>query len=372
MRRDPTEFRERFQRWRDTGESQYDAGRIRKYEDGKDARKLEYHPEGDYYYGGNLFGKGNELVVKGSASPKLYMHPWKTERDLRQQLNEDYYSQPQVEGWKKDLSKPLSPVDPAGEFVVANAVLNPAFKYLFGDIFKVVGSKGISLLGKAGQGANKLASRTTPKTTAENATSITPEQWTAAQDAAIARGDMAEAQRLRDLHFQVSAPNTVASVNGQPLQLYHGTDATFNAFDISKYGNTDGGTFGRGLYTTPVKEYAELYGKNNMPLYMKLDNPRDYRNSSIGDLIAEKLAFGDDFATGIGIDGVIGRPSWKGFKGLEEYVSHNPKNVKSSLPITYDDNGVRIPLGKRDNFKLNDIRYAIAPFLIGGAAYQLK
>ena len=36
----------------------------------------------------------------------------------------------------------------------------------------------------------------------------TPEQWTAAQDAAIARGDMAEAQRLRDLHFNINAPNT--------------------------------------------------------------------------------------------------------------------------------------------------------------------
>ena len=208
--------------------------------------------------------------------------------------------------------------------------------------------------------------------TAENAASMTSEQWTAAQDAAIARGDMAEAQRLRDLHFKVSAPNTVASVNGQPLQLYHGTDATFNAFDISKYGNTDGGTFGRGLYTTPVKEYAELYGKNNMPLYMKLDNPRDYRNSSIGDLIAEKIAFGDDFATGIGIDGAIGRPSWKGFKGLEEYVSHNPKNIKSSLPITYDDNGVRIPLGMRDNFKINDIRYGLLPFLGLGMAENLN
>ena len=41
------------------------ANLIPHYEDGKDARKLEYHPEEDYYYGGNLFGKGNELVVTG-------------------------------------------------------------------------------------------------------------------------------------------------------------------------------------------------------------------------------------------------------------------------------------------------------------------
>lgn len=63
MKKDPTEFRQRFQRWRD-GEQVYKDG-LPHYEDGKDARKLEYHPEEDYYYGGNLFGKGNELVVTG-------------------------------------------------------------------------------------------------------------------------------------------------------------------------------------------------------------------------------------------------------------------------------------------------------------------
>lgn len=41
--------------------------------------------------------------------------------------------------------------------------------------------------------------------TKANAHKITPKQWTAAQDAAIARGDMAEAQRLRDLHFMTKA-----------------------------------------------------------------------------------------------------------------------------------------------------------------------
>ena len=34
------------------------------YEDGKSPRKLEYHPEGDYYYGGKVF-PGKELVVTG-------------------------------------------------------------------------------------------------------------------------------------------------------------------------------------------------------------------------------------------------------------------------------------------------------------------
>lgn len=207
---------------------------------------------------------------------------------------------------------------------------------------------------------------TIPQITVDNAAMMTDAQWDAAYNAAVKAGDMTEVQRLRDLHFMNNAPNTVASVDGKPLQLYHGTNGNFTTFDLSKFGSTDGGTFGRGIYTTPVEEYAQLYGKNNMPLYMKLDNPRDYRGYQIGDLIAEKLAFGDYFGTGIGIDGVIGRPSWKGVKGLTEYVSHNPKNIKSSLPITYDDTGDIIPLSKRDNFKLDDIRFMLPWGIIGG------
>jgi len=39
------------------------------------------------------------------------------------------------------------------------------------------------------------------------------------------------------------------------------------------------------------------------------------------------------------------------------YIAKKPNNLKLADAVTYDDNGVRIPLGERDNFKLNDIRY---------------
>ena len=66
------------------------------------------------------------------------------------------------------------------------------------------------------------AQKKTPWITAENAANITPEQWTAAQDMAIRRGDMAEAQRLRDLHFRAKAPNTKAiNADGSPTRTYH-------------------------------------------------------------------------------------------------------------------------------------------------------
>jgi hypothetical protein len=87
--------------------------------------------------------------------------------------------------------------------------------------------------------------------TTENATSITPEQWTAAQDAAIARGDMAEAQRLRDLHFKVNAPEADVP------DMYHGTyyENIGNSINIGNaFRNNSNPNIN--FYTTPSKQYA--------------------------------------------------------------------------------------------------------------------
>ena len=89
MRRDPTDFRERFAKWKN-GEQVYKAG-LPHYEDGKDARKLEYNPEGDYYYGGNLFGKENQLVVTGqNRKQKPYWVTANTKQATFNDLNKAY------------------------------------------------------------------------------------------------------------------------------------------------------------------------------------------------------------------------------------------------------------------------------------------
>jgi hypothetical protein len=54
-----------------------------------------------------------------------------------------------------------------------------------------------------------------------------------------------------------------------------------------------------------------------------------------------------------------------------EYTFFDPKQYKLADAITYDNNGVRIPLGKRDNFNINDIRYGLLPFGIGLTGYGL-
>ncbi len=271
-----------------------------------------------------------------------------------------------------------------------------------------------------------------PQITAENAASVTPEQWTpeqwtAAQDAAIARGDMAEAQRLRDLHFKVSAPNTKTDV-----PLWTSSEDAFNSFDLSHFGETDSGFFGYGHYLTPIEKYAATYHPINRKFYANIENPyigsndqyfnriqyvkdrlakrkenvmrnlRDGKltkfskklgineNTSLED--AERLVdkyiadetvkwndkyvkYADEFK---GKDGVL---SWRELQGIpnkqegiyREVVVPRGEQIKSADAITYDDNGVRIPLGERDNFNINDIRYGLLPFLgLGAAAYGLN
>ena len=198
--------------------------------------------------------------------------------------------------------------------------------------------------------------------TAENAASITPEQWTAAQDAAIARGNTAEAQRLRDLHFKVSAPKTeVVDINGNPQLVVHKTPNTFTIFDNNRSIDQ------LNWFATP-----NAYGKNGVfatgagknPRTMKLYvNMRNAHKPTIDEGIEPAyINQGEDGILGIVDKGMTNyfnssRDAGKGF--MMSGGVDNPNALKSADAVTYDNNGVRIPLGERDNFNINDIRYDI-------------
>jgi len=217
--------------------------------------------------------------------------------------------------------------------------------------------------------------RTAPQITAENAARMTPEQWTAAQDAAIARGDWTEAQRLRDLHFKVSAPNTRI----KDIQ-YHGAkgNTKFNVFNPNLIGQTDQGWAGRGYYFTPSIDYAKMYGSEPRAFYINAQKVHDgtastyfgredspaanafkiirKRHGNDGQQILDELASSDAIKTSF-----LQTQPYNGT--FEEVVTRNNNQMKLADAVTYDNKGVRIPLGERDNFKLNDIRYGLLPFL---------
>lgn len=258
--------------------------------------------------------------------------------------------------------------------------------------------------------------------TAENAASMTPEQWTAAQDAAIAKAlnitpeeiasltkeqyeaaiargiNTEELSRLRLLHNSVKAPNNKIRVNrgkGEPFVLHHDTDnKPWNVYDDSYFGKTDEGWYGKGLYLSGAPFGKNAYGKNTMKLFANVENPvyakdnfevgltKQFFNRGILKEDALKILESslepnelelflkhkksitkaldrvynaDGVIVPLNANGALNRP----YSPYHEVVVPDGRKVKSADAVTFNDNGVRIPLGERDNFNINDIRYDI-------------
>ena len=264
--------------------------------------------------------------------------------------------------------------------------------------------------------------------TAENAASMTPEQWTAAQDAAVARAlnitpeetasltkeqyeaaiargiNTEELSRLRLLHNSVKAPNNKIRVNkgkGEPFILDHDTDnEPWNVYDDSYFGKTDEGWYGKGLYLSGAPFGKNAYGKNTMKLFANVENPvyakdnfevglaKQFFNRGIPKedalkilesslepnelelFLKHKKSIAKALDRVYNADGVIvpldaNKALNRPYSPYHEVVVPDGRKVKSADAVTFDDNGVRIPLGKRDNFNINDIRYGLLPFGIG-------
>jgi hypothetical protein len=81
----------------------------------------------------------------------------------------------------------------------------------------------------------------------------------------------------------------VVDANGEPLVVYHGTDADITKFKMSK----EGGALGNGIYITPSAEFAGEYAKreggNVMPLYASIKNPLIIDGSVTRDPMIEAL-----------------------------------------------------------------------------------
>ena len=81
----------------------------------------------------------------------------------------------------------------------------------------------------------------------------------------------------------------VVDANGEPLVVYHGTDADITKFKVSK----EGGALGNGIYITPSAEFAGEYAKreggNVMPLYASIKNPLIIDGSVTRDPMIEAL-----------------------------------------------------------------------------------
>lgn len=281
-------------------------------------------------------------------------------------------------------------------------MLGPAAKEI-----KTVGNEAIKMHSHKIITPQKIKSSISPKEQ-----SWTPEQWTATQDAAIARGDMAEAQRLRDLH--------AGTKEYDPIHEYHGSNKVFEEFNESPHG----------IYFTPDEPAAKGYMRGLTPtkydVYLNkgkdvviIDNNGLPWNKIAEDKAAE--AFGiskEDLHSMIGRYNAGAQPWYYDFlypfgfrpktnyyaidqlakvakqqgktslnlvnavdngkritaiknKLYDQHIVFKPNQIKLADAVTYDDNGVRIPLGIRDNFKMNDIRYGLTTLGTTGLGFGL-
>jgi hypothetical protein len=168
----------------------------------------------------------------------------------------------------------------------------------------------------------------------------------------------------------------VVDENGDPLVVYHGTNADITEFKNAKIGARDPGFFGKGFYFTPSEDdalnyadsAAEADGKGEakaIPVYLSLQNPfvwdmeagdgakatlkalRDMgleRSFVRGDAASlgnsdERRKFAKAMASG-GYDGVIVRDE----DGFREIVAFSPTQIKSATGNigTYDPDNADI------------------------------
>lgn len=205
-------------------------------------------------------------------------------------------------------------------------------------------------------------------------------------------GDYEDLQQLRDKHFEVKASNPLIN-RDKPIQLYHTVgdeyNPNFNVFNPTIEGSNSA------IYTTDNLAMSKSYSSN--PTYDRVK--KLYSNASKSYDIEgyyqpwNEIPYnGNIWSTRTLEKAVRNYPQY----GIDRLVIHNikdwggkampketflmdsnikssgtvienfnPNDLKYSSAVTYDDLGNIIPLSKRDNFSIGDLRYSLIPLGTG-------
>lgn len=129
---------------------------------------------------------------------------------------------------------------------------------------------------------------------------------------------------------------------GQPLRVYHGTDADFDRFSMEHFGKTDAGARGRGFYFSESPEYAGRVansaaegglggaGANIIPVYLKADRPLTWDDA----LYAKR----DE----LGIDGFT---EWARSQGYDSI-----RHAKTGEWLVFDSPQIKSAIGNSGRF----------------------
>lgn len=166
-----------------------------------------------------------------------------------------------------------------------------------------------------------------------------------------------------------NASKVVDPETGEPMVVYHATDADFTTFSYDNFGKTDSGTVGKGFYFSANKDYVKHYGNKVIAVFLNIKEPVDLRGKGYSRIDIQAYIRNDDkifwAQTNIGqkrpSDGVI--VDQLELIGLNnktydsvEYVSFDPNQIKSAT----DNIGTFLSenTGKESESLTNDIRFA--------------
>lgn len=205
-------------------------------------------------------------------------------------------------------------------------------------------------------------------------------------------GDYEDLQQLRDKHFEVKASNPLMN-RDRPTQLYHTVgdeyDPSFNVFNPNIEGSnstiytTDNLAMSKSYSSKPTydrvkKLYSNASKSYDIEGYYQPWNEIPYNGNIWSTRTLEKAVrnhpqYGIDRLIIHNIKDWGGKAIPKGTFLMDGNIkssgtvieNFNPNDLKYSSAVTYDDLGNIIPLSKRDNFSIKDLRYSLIPLGTG-------
>lgn len=141
----------------------------------------------------------------------------------------------------------------------------------------------------------------------------------------------------------------VVDENGEPLVVYHNSNADINIFDKNKIGtngSSEGGLFGKGFYFSTNKDYNNLFGNKEYAVFLNIKNPIT-DEITIKEIQAFKPSI-DIIKNVYNKDGLIGTNKFE--NNTVEYIVYDSNQIKSATDNigTFDTNNP-------------DIRYRVVP-----------
>lgn len=212
-------------------------------------------------------------------------------------------------------------------------------------------------------------------------------------------GDYEDLQQLRDKHFEVKASNPLMN-RDRPTQLYHTVgneyNPSFNVFNPNIEGSnsaiytTDNLAMSKSYSSKPTydrvkKLYSNASNSYDIEGYYQPWNEIPYNDNIWSTRTLEKAVrnypqYGIDRLVIHNIKDWGGKAMPKGTFLMDGNIkssgtvieNFNPNDLKYSSAVTYDDLDNIIPLSKRDNFSIGDLRYSLIPLGIGATLLNSK